>query len=80
MKTISRTKATELITTSKGKFFTVTFTKLNGTTRAINGNTTGRMTNLGYLYIWSTKDKAYRTVNPRTITGLSYNGITYKVK
>jgi hypothetical protein len=79
-KTISRTKATELINGTKGKFFTVTFTKANGQMRSINGNTKGKTTNLGYLNIYSLKDKGYRNVNPRTITSVSLSGIIYKVK
>lgn len=80
IKTISKTRAVELINTSKGKFFTVTFTKAGGTARTINGNTKGKMTNQGYLNIYSMKDKGYRNVNPRTLTALSLSGTTYKVK
>lgn len=79
-KTISKTRAVELINTSKGKFFTVTFIKAGGTTRTINGNTKGKMTNLGYLNVYSMKDKGYRNINPKTITALSLSGNTYNVK
>ena len=80
IKTISKTRAVELINTSKGKFFTVTFTKAGGTTRTINGNTKGKMTNQGYLNIYSMKDKGYRNVNVRTISALKLNGESYKIK
>lgn len=79
-KTISRTKATEIITGSKGKFFTVTFSKANGQQRTINGNTSGKTTKLGYMTIYSLKDKGYRNVDPRTLLTLKYKGTTYRVK
>jgi C-terminal processing protease CtpA/Prc len=80
-KTISRTKATEIITGSKGKFFTVTFTKNNSKPRTINGNyKKGNTTKLGYLTVYSMTDKGYRSVNPKTISSLSWNGTTYRVK
>lgn len=81
MKTISRSKAVEMIESSKGKFFTVTFIKKNGSSRTINGNfKKGNVTKLGYLNIYSMPDKGYRNINPQTITGLSINNINYKVK
>lgn len=78
-KTISRTKATELINNTKGKFFTVTFRKQNGTERTLNGkyNTT---TKLGYLNIYSMKDKGFRNVNPRTLLSLKVDNKTYFIK
>jgi hypothetical protein len=81
-KTISKTTAVELIKSTKGRFFTVTFTKSNGNKRMINGNykNTPSNGNLGYLRVYSMKDKGYRNVNSQTITGLTYNGMTYRVR
>lgn len=76
--TISRTTAVNLINTSKGRRFTVTFTKTDGTSRTMNGsrknqtplgNITMRVTNLGY-----------RTVDPTRITELRINGTIYRVR
>ncbi len=79
MKTISRTKAVELINNSQGRRFTVTFTKKDGTTRTINGSRKNQ-TNLGNITIYSVKDKGYRSVNPNTITMLKINKTVNKVK
>lgn len=80
-KTISRTKAVEIINSTKGKFFTVTFMTKGNKMRTINCNKkTNSTTPLGYIQVWSTKDKGYRTVNPNTLTELKYNNIIYKVR
>lgn len=80
MTKISRTKAVKLINNTKGKFFTVTYRKNNGDLRMINGNfKKDNFTPLGYMAIWSAKDKGYRKVNPKTITQLSINNLIYKV-
>lgn len=81
-RTTSRTNAVTMITGTKGKFFTVTFKKANGEVRTINGNykTPRRPNPLGYLNIYSMKDKGYRNVNPQTILSVSVNNTTYKVK
>jgi hypothetical protein len=81
MKRINRTKAVELIESSKGKFFTVTFMKKNNMTRTINCNyKKGSRSPLGYMNVYSLADKNYRNINPQTITKLSINGNTYMVK
>lgn len=81
-KTTNRTNAVTMITETKGKFFTVTFKKANGQVRTINGNykTPRRPNPLGYLNIYSMKDRGYRNVNPQTITEVRVNNIVYKVK
>ena len=79
MNRISRTKAVNMIVNSKGKFFTVKFIKQNGETRVINGNLKG-LNSLGYLRVNSIKDKQVRNVNTQTITGLTINGINYRVR
>lgn len=80
-KTINKTKAVELIENSKGKFFTVTFLKKDSTERTINANyKTGRKSPLGYINVYSMKDKGYRNINAQTIRSVSINGNTYNVR
>ena len=77
----TRTKVVAMITNSKGKFFTVTFTKKDNTRRTINANyKTGNTDTLGYLNVWSTKDKEYRKINPQTLISLTIDGTTYSVR
>ena len=79
-KTINKTKAVEIINSTKGQFFTVTFTTKDNRERSINCNKKAdSTTKLGYIRVYSTKDKGYRMVNPETISKLQYNNITYKV-
>lgn len=89
MNTITRSKAVELIKNSQGRFFTVSFTKKDNTERTINGRTKvtkgskggkNPAINLGYISVYSTKEKGYRNVNSQTITSLKINGETYRVK
>jgi len=75
---ISKTKAVELINNSKGRRFTVTFTKKNGTLRTMNGSRKNQ-TSLGNITMTVT-NRGYRTVNPNTITELKINRNTYIVK
>lgn len=79
-KSITRTKAVEIINGTSGKFFTVTFTTKDNRVRSINCNKkTNSTTPLGYIRVYSTKDKGYRTINPKTISQLKYNNTTYNV-
>lgn len=79
--TISKTKAVEIINSTKGKFFTVTFTTKDNRVRTINCNKKANSTtSLGYIRVYSTKDKGLRSINPHTITELKYNNTIYKVK
>lgn len=81
-KKTNKTTAVQLIQNSKGKFFTVTFVKKNGTTRTINGNykQPKNPNPLGYLNVYSMSDKGYRNINPTTIKSVSINNTTYTVK
>jgi len=88
-KTISKNTAYSLIKESNGKFFTVTFTTKNGEQRTINGRlkptkTKGSGKNnskaLGYITVYSMQDKGYRNVDTRTISSLSINKTTNKVR
>ena len=78
MNIISKTKAVSLINNSKGKRFTVVFTKQDGTIRTINGSRKNQ-TPLGYITI-SVPNKGYRNVNPNTMKELRINGSVYKIR
>jgi hypothetical protein len=80
--TISRTTAVNLINASKGRRFTVTYTKNDGTTRTINGSRKNQtpLGNIRMKAIQSQKSIGYRTVNPNTITELRINGMVYRVR
>jgi C-terminal processing protease CtpA/Prc len=81
-KRINKSRAVELITNSKGKFFTVTYVTKSNETRTINCNTKISRTNptsLGYITVYSFKDKGYRSVNTQTIKSLNMNGYTYRI-
>ena len=78
----------ELLESSKGKFFTVTFTKKDGSTRVLNGRLgvtkhlkggKKTVTQENYLTVFDTQKKAYRTVNVETVKSIKINGETYKV-
>lgn len=81
MKSINKAKATEMIESSKGKFFTVTFTKKNKSLKTINCNwKKGNKNSLGYLTVYSVLKKGYKNIDPQTITALSISGNLFKVK
>ena len=70
--TISKSKAVELMKSSQGRFFTVSFIKKDDTERTINGrirvtkNSKGGKnpaTDLGYISVYSNAEKQYRNVN-----------------
>lgn len=76
---INRTRAVELINSTKGRFFTVTFVTPKGE-RTINCNCKkDSVSSLGYINVYSMKDKGYRNVNTRTIKQISFNNNIYKV-
>lgn len=76
--TISRTTAVNYINDSKGRRFTVTYTKKDGTTRSMNGSRKNQ-TPLGNITM-NVTNTGYRTVNPNTITELRINGSVYRVR
>jgi hypothetical protein len=68
-----------LVTQSRGRFLTVTFEKLDGSTRTINGRIGVKFKNRtasprmdsddnSYLLLWSVRDKGYRRISGRRIT------------
>ena len=77
-KTISKTKAVDLINETKGRFFTVTFMKKDGKERTMNGNRKG-ITNLGYISM-NVPKVGVRNVDPRTLKTIKVSGVIYKVK
>lgn len=88
-KTISRTKAVELMENSKGKFFTATFLKKDGTERTINCQyQKGQKNKLGYIGVHEAKlmkkvgsnNNSLKSINAQTITGLKLSGVVYKIK
>ena len=91
METINRNKAKELISQSKGRIFSATFTKKDFTSRLINarlGVKYERKTDRKRPYDPSKKDliavydmtkKGYRTINLKTLDSLSINKNKYIV-
>ena len=91
---ISRAKSVELLKGSKGKFFTVTFTKKDGSERILNGRVgvykskhaplTGEgmkydPDDYGLVTVFDAQQKAYRMVTTNTIRELTVDGETYTV-
>lgn len=78
---VSKTKLLEIIHTSKGRFFTVTWVKKDGSERTANGKVTEKkfQNKLGYIVLKTKKDE-YKLVDPRTLKGALLNGVHYIVK
>ena len=85
---ISKTKAVELINNTNGKIFTVTFLNKDNKERTINGrlkvtkNLKGnknKAADLGYITMFSMKDKGYRNVNKQTLISLKTAGSSYQI-
>ncbi len=77
--TISRSKAADLISTSKGKFITITFVKANQQMRTINCKFKGK-TALGNITVYGMKEKGYRSINPHNITTVKIDKTIYTVR
>lgn len=81
MKAISRQKAVETIENNKGKFFTATFKKKDGSVRTINCVRKNKATTkLGYLNVYSIQDKDYRNIDPRSLLNLNIENKKFKIK
>ena len=91
---ISKSKATDLIKGSKGKFIAVRFVKKNGEVRDLNGrmgvhkSKYAPLTGQGLAYnpddyglvgIFDAQKKAYRMVNINTLSQLTVDGETFNV-
>jgi len=88
---ISKDQAEQLIRNTKGKFFTVTFIKKDGTTRVMNarlgvkaylkgGELPYDAASKGLIPVFDIPKRSYRMVNLNTITDLKIGNNTYKVQ
>ena len=88
---ITKPEAKQMIKDTKGKFFTVTFTKKDGTTRVMNARLGVRAylkggelpydpESKGLIPVFDIPKKEYRMVNINTITKLKIGNNTYDVK
>jgi hypothetical protein len=88
---ISKEQAEQLIRATKGKFFTVTFTKKDGTTRVMNarlgvkaylkgGELPYDAASKGLIPVFDIPKRAYRIVNLNTITNLKIGNNEYNVQ
>lgn len=80
--TISRTNAIDKILNSKGRFFTVSWTKKNGEPRTLNCQKAAGadVTPFGYIRVNRTARKGQALVDTRTINQLSIGNNVYKVR
>ena len=88
--TISRTKVYNKLMDNKGKFFSCTFTKKDGSTRRLCGrlgvtqhlkggvNKVQRPDN-NYVTVWDREIEDYRTLNLATVTEINIAGQSLKV-
>jgi hypothetical protein len=87
---ISRDTAKELIFNTKGKIFTVTFIKKDGSERKMNarlgvkrylkgGELKYDAAEMGYIPVYDIQAQGYRMVNTNTINGLNIGGRQYNV-
>lgn len=90
-KYITKQEAENLIKSSKGKIFTVTFIKKDGTERVMNarlgvkvylkgGSLPYNPEDMGYIPLFDIKIKEYRILNLNTIKELKISNNVYKVK
>ena len=91
---ISRPEAKQMIKDTKGKFFTVTFTKKDGTTRVMNARLgvkaylkggelpydPASKGTYGLIPVFDIPKKAYRMINVDTITKIKIGNNEYQVK
>ena len=88
---ISRPEAKQMIKDTKGKFFTVTFTKKDGTTRVMNarlgvkaylkgGELPYDSEAKGLIPVYDVKTGDYRMINVDTITKLKIGNNEYEVR
>lgn len=86
-KTISRTAALRLMMNAKGQFFTVVFTKKDGSDRTINCQylKDQKELQIGYVKVkdlakMKTSKDCIRNVNLQTLKSMNIGGKTYKVR
>ena len=89
MKELSRFKALETITATKGKVFSCTFVKKDGATRKmiarlgvhkqLKGGQNGQRKHNSLITVYDMVIGAYRMVNLETLTNLKVSGNSYQV-
>jgi hypothetical protein len=90
-RTISKQEAAKIIKSTKGKYFTVSFTKKDGTNRVMNarlgvkvylkgGTLPYNPDEKGLIPVFDAKIKGYRMVNINTINKLVVDKVEYDVK
>jgi len=90
-RTISKKEATQIIKNTKGKYFTVSFTKKDGTNRVMNarlgvkvylkgGTLPYNPDEKGLIPVFDAKIKKYRMVSINTINKLIVDKVEYDVK
>jgi hypothetical protein len=90
-RTISKQEAAQVIKNSKGKYFTVSFTKKDGTNRIMNarlgvkvylkgGTLPYNPDEKGLIPVFDAKVKKYRMININTINKLTIDKIEYTVR
>ena len=88
---ISRDQAKEIIQTTKGKVFTVSFVKKDGTNRVMNarlgvkvflkgGTLPYNPDSKNLIPVYDMKNRGYRMINVNTINNLKIGNIEYSVK
>lgn len=81
-KKVSRTTVLSLMQKSGGRFFGVTFTKKDGTIRKMNVKLNthhSKPTNLGYLLVFDSADKNYKSLNLQTLSEVRIDKQVYSV-
>lgn len=79
-------KLEQIIAKTAGKFFTVTFTKKDGSERVLNGRINvskhlkggDRKVSEDYLVVYDIKNGGYRSVNKNTIKSVKFKGEVYR--
>lgn len=90
-RTISKQEAAQIIKNTKGKYFTVSFTKKDGTNRVMNarlgvkvylkgGTLPYNPDEKGLIPVFDAKTKGYRMININTINKLVVDRVEYDVK
>ena len=88
---ISKAKAKDLINASKGKFFSVAFTKKNGDLREMNcrkgvkkhlkgGELAFDPNSKGLVVVFDAQKQAYRMININTLQSVTIDKATYSVE
>lgn len=79
---INKKTALSLIEDSKGRYFTISFTKKDGSYRKLTGHVknSSLLTIDGYLKLRTIITEEFRKIDTRTIDSLTINKTTFKIK